>query len=354
MMKLALINTIKPMKGSGDGITEYTYQLYNALKKQNMVDMIYSLTESKRNNASGLVRANLNMRALMQNVQCKYDVFHITNQEVGFVSKQIKKKCVSPVVTTIHDISRFQVGLQLGMLQKTYNRMVKSYVKDAIMNSDFMLFDSQLTMSEVQKKFGAKKNGKVVNIGVRDSMIKSPMMKRPDDKKFNVGYVGSFAHHKNVMLLLQAANIVEDAGYSFNIYGSGTEYNHLLKYKEANGLKTVKFEGFAAENRIVQIFDSFDAFIFPSLYEGFGLPILEAQARGLPVIVYKKGKVSEEVRRYCFEAEDAAHMASILYDLRENGYDEKLRKKATAYARSFTWSKCAKETLKTYSRILNE
>ncbi|MEM3265162.1 MAG: group 1 glycosyl transferase, partial [Thermoplasmata archaeon] len=77
------------------------------------------------------------------------------------------------------------------------------------------------------------------------------------------------------------------------------------------------------------------------------------QARGLPVIIYKYGKIPKEVRKYCFEAESPEHMAQIIEELKENGYNEKLRKKATEYARSFTWEKCAKETLEIYKKILN-
>jgi alpha-1,3-rhamnosyl/mannosyltransferase len=111
--------------------------------------------------------------------------------------------------------------------------------------------------------------------------------------------------------------------------------------------------GFAPEGRKAQVYDNFDVFVFPSLYEGFGLPILEAQARGLPVIVYGKGRVSEEIRRYCFEAEDEAHMARIIRDLKENGYDERRRREAMAYARGFTWERCAEETVRIYKRVLN-
>ena len=82
------------------------------------------------------------------------------------------------------------------------------------------------------------------------------------------------------------------------------------------------------------------------------LPILEAQSRGLPVIIYKNGKIPKEVRKYCFEAESPEHMAQIIENIKENGYNEKLRKKATAYARSFTWEKTARETLKVYNKII--
>jgi len=122
--------------------------------------------------------------------------------------------------------------------------------------------------------------------------------------------------------------------------------------KEIKQNERIKFMGFAPEEKIVDIYDSFDAFVFPSLYEGFGLPILEAQARGLPVIIYKYAKIPKEVRRYCFEAESPEHMAQIIEQLKENGYDEKERKKAMEYARSFTWEKTAKMTLKVYKKVL--
>ena len=110
--------------------------------------------------------------------------------------------------------------------------------------------------------------------------------------------------------------------------------------------------GFAPENKLVDIYDSFNVFVFPSHYEGFGIPIIEAQSRGLPVIIYKYGKIPKEVRKYCFEAESPEHMAQIIEDLKENGYNEKLRKKATEYARSFTWERCARETFNIYQTVL--
>ena len=70
----------------------------------------------------------------------------------------------------------------------------------------------------------------------------------------------------------------------------------------------------------------------------------------MPVIVYKYGKVSREVKRYCFEAKSPEHMAQIIMHLKENGYNGRLRKKAMEYARGFTWEKCARKTLDVYNR----
>ena len=170
-------------RGSGDGITEYTYQLYNKLNKINSVESIYSLDQSKRNNVSGLLKANLEMRNKISRVKCEYDLFHVTNQEAGFVSKMLKKRCDEPVVTTIHDISRFRPELhRVGMLQRAYDRMVRSYVRDAVMRSDFLIFDSKLTMEEVRKKFGGDTQGKVVNIGVKDALINKPKYQKKEQQ----------------------------------------------------------------------------------------------------------------------------------------------------------------------------
>ena len=106
------------------------------------------------------------------------------------------------------------------------------------------------------------------------------------------------------------------------------------------------------EDSKLKTYDGFDAFAFPSLYEGLGHPILEAQSRGIPVIIYKYGKIPKEVRKYCIEAESSEHMVQIIENIKENGYNEKLRKKATEYARSFTWERCARETLTAYRSVL--
>ena len=161
--------------------------------------------------------------------------------------------------------------------------------------------------------------------------------------------------HKNVIFILQTAKILKQKlNYKFIIYGTGVDKGILLKFKENNNLNNVELKGYLKEENKINTYNNFDIFIFPSLYEGFGFPILEAQSHGLPVIIYKYGKIPKEVRKYCFEAESPEHMAQIIENLKENGYNEKLKKKATEYAGSFTWERCAKKTLEVYSNGHNK
>ena len=68
-------------------------------------------------------------------------------------------------------------------------------------------------------------------------------------------------------------------------------YNRDRIIKIAKGDKRIKFLGFASEHKLMSIYDSFNAFMFPSYYEGFVIPIIKAQSCGLPVIIYKYGKI---------------------------------------------------------------
>ena len=357
-MKLLIISAVKPCKGSGAGITEYTYQLSEYIKqliyKKDKIEFFYALDESKKNNIKGLLYTNTYFKKMIRKIpKDKYDIIHITDHEIGFAAKILKKgKNNAKIITTIHDISRFEKGLHRGISQKVYNKLVKGSIKNAIDYSDFILCDSYQTQDTLLETFGNIKNSKVVLPGISDKLINTPLSKRKIERKFIVGYVGALIKHKNVIFLLNSAKILKHKSeFKFLIYGTGVDKNLLLNFKENNNLENVELKGYLVEENKVKTYDSFNVFVFPSLYEGFGFPILEAQARGLPVIIYKYGKIPKEVRKYCFEAESPEHMAQIIENLKENGYNEKLKKKATEYARSFTWEKCARETLEVYKKV---
>ena len=150
--------------------------------------------------------------------------------------------------------------------------------------------------------------------------------------------------------MLEAFKHIESKQFEMHIYGK-LGYNRNKIIDIAKDDNRIKFMGFAPEDKLVDIYDSFNVFVFPSYYEGFGIPIIEAQSRGLPVIIYKKGKIPKEVRKYCFEAKSPEHMAHIIENIKKNGYNKKLMYKAMDYARNFTWERCARETLEVYKSV---
>ena len=114
-MKILIITTSKPYKGSGTGLTEYAYQLSEHLRLMlsngSSIDFLYSLSDSKRNNIKGLLYANTSFKKVIANVpKDKYDIIHITDHEIGFAAKIPKRK--------LH--KKFVVGY-IGALMKHKN-----------------------------------------------------------------------------------------------------------------------------------------------------------------------------------------------------------------------------------------
>ena len=358
-MKILLINNTMPYRGSGSGLTEYAYQLARHLKpllsESDSIGVLYALSKSERNNVRGLLISNTSFKRRIASIPTQeYDIIHILDHELGFAAKILKKfGNKARVLTTIHDLSRFEKGLHRGLAQMIYNHMVQGSVSDAVGYSDFLLCNSTQTCATIIAHFGQRASVKVVSHGTNDAIISTPLQKKKENGYFTTGYIGALMKHKNVLFILQAAKALESKPeYRFAIYGTGADKGILDKFRQDNALGNVKLRGHLDEDAKIKAYDSFNAFAFPSLYEGLGYPILEAQARGLPVIIYKYGKIPKEVRKYCFEAESPERMAQIIENLKKKGYKEKLRKAATEYARSFTWERCARETFVVYKKVL--
>lgn len=260
------------------------------------------------------------------------------------------RKGDATLLTTVHD---FQPILAPHLNDTTPKervwQLLINYGMKMSLESDYLIARSSLTMSDAVRLGYERRKITVISDGV-DERYLAKIPKKNQKRIFSVGYVGAFRKRKNVDFAIRAFRHIKDANIHLDIYGK-QEFGYGKLVAEAAGNKLVHFRGFAPEDKIVNIYDSFDAFVFPSLYEGFGIPIIEAQSRGLPVIIHKRSKIPEEVRRYCIEAEDEAHMAEIVSSLKQNGYSESKRKKSTEYARSFTWMKEAAETLRLYKKI---
>lgn len=118
--------------------------------------------------------------------------------------------------------------------------------------------------------------------------------------------------------------------------------------KESEEDPRIRIMGPAPDERLVEIYDSFDAFFFPTKEEGFGLPIIEAQARGVPVIVFKDARIPKEVREYYIEINDGFTSSNYIEFFKEK-YHDKLRNNAS----NFSWENTIKNLISTYKQIIS-
>lgn len=179
-------------------------------------------------------------------------------------------------------------------------------------------------------------------------------------------HVGGFSPHKNLGALVEAwAQLIRDekfrdvglvfAGdYETDSFFSG--HATLTRQIEKLGLREkVTFTGFAPDDDLTHLYNAASALVFPSLEEGFGLPLIEAMSCGTPVICSNRGSLPEIAGEagLCFDPTRPDELGGLLSRvLGDNAVAEKLSLAGLARAQQFTWKNAARKTLACFDAIL--
>jgi glycosyltransferase involved in cell wall biosynthesis len=164
--------------------------------------------------------------------------------------------------------------------------------------------------------------------------------------------------HKNLLRLLEAlALIPSERRPALVLPGYPTPHEEELKQRaeEVGVSADVRFVGWIPGDELDALYRAAACFVFPSLYEGFGLPVLEAMARGVPVACSDRGAIAEVAgdAARAFDPESARAIATAIESILGNpGEAERLRAAGYERARKFTWSETARLTLESYERAL--
>jgi glycosyltransferase involved in cell wall biosynthesis len=162
--------------------------------------------------------------------------------------------------------------------------------------------------------------------------------------------------HKNLVRLLEAVARMERRPLLV-LPGYATEHEQELRDRAAAlGISDdVRFLGWLGPDDLEGLYAVSSAFVMPSLYEGFGLPVLEAMARGVPTATSNRSSLPEVAgdAALLFDPEDVgaitAALESLLYD---PATAERLRAAGPQRAREFSWDRAARQTLDVYRRTL--
>jgi glycosyltransferase involved in cell wall biosynthesis len=164
--------------------------------------------------------------------------------------------------------------------------------------------------------------------------------------------------HKNLLALIGAlARIPTDERPVLVLAGYPTEHEAQLRERaQTLGIEDdVRFPGWLSDAEVEGLWAIADAFVFPSLYEGFGLPVLEAMARGVPVACSEASSLPEVAgdAALLFDPHDEAAIADALGRvLVDTQLAERLRAAGRKRVREFTWERTARATIDSYLRAL--
>lgn len=264
-------------------------------------------------------------------------------------------------VVTIHDLA---FKFFPDHFPKKDLRRLNFFTDYAVKNSDKIIAISNSTKNDLLKIYPKIKENKIKTIyhGYDKELFK-PDISEQEIKRVNskfqsriggtkfILYVGTIQPRKNIETLLEAFEILrrKEAHKNLNLVIAGSEGwlagNIVEKIKKNPGaMMTGKFE--TAD--LPALIAGAEVFVLPSLYEGFGLPVLEAMACGTPVAVADNSSLSEVAGNagILFDACSSEKIADVLLEIIENEkLRNSLREKGLERVKSFSWEKCAKETL---------
>jgi glycosyltransferase involved in cell wall biosynthesis len=118
--------------------------------------------------------------------------------------------------------------------------------------------------------------------------------------------------------------------------------------------KQTAFTGLVSDDRLIELYQRASLFVFPSLYEGFGLPVLEAMACGCPVICSNVSSLPEVAgdAAVLVDPKDAAKLADEMARvLTDESLQDELRRRGIRQASRFPWERTARETVAVYKRV---
>lgn len=171
-------------------------------------------------------------------------------------------------------------------------------------------------------------------------------------------YVGSLISHKNIPTLIKAFYKLKKYGLPHKLVITGKrgwKYKNIFEIiSKLNLQKDVVFTGYVQREDLPALYNAADLFVYPSLYEGFGLPPLEAMACGTPVITSNTSSLPEVVGNagIMVDPYDIDGLAKAMYEVLTNeGLRAELRKRGLERAKMFSWKKTAEETLNVYKGI---
>lgn len=276
---------------------------------------------------------------LLNKIKC--DIFHSPHYVIPFFYKNL-------TTVTIHDVIHLLFpSLPLKILRYyAYFQM-----RRALKVSRIVFTVSQSSKKDIVKFFPwAEKKIEVIYNGVDERFFEKANDELCYKFKRELGdyflYVGNIKPHKNIEVLLRAMKRLK--GIKLVIAGGVPNKKILYKIKKEGIEGKVVFVGFLTFDELAALYESSQAFVFPSLYEGFGLPPLEAMAKGVPVISSSASSMPEILKNgtiYFDPNSEDSLLEAMISVMESKSLREIIISEGRKVAQSYKWHESARKFL---------
>lgn len=374
-----LLNTKPSLLYNKTGVGYYVYNLYKELLKFN-IDVTPTINNASNNFIGSLSRISCQLRgfmgkyypdslvrylgdSLIKGTSCNdggisnFEIYHETSVD------HIPDFTI-PSVMNVYDMALFACP---QFFTKGFLNYAKANVSSNIMIAERIIVNTQFIQDEIMSLFQIQdKKIDVIPLApspffrqLDNPRIKTERLKQIGEKDF-ILYVGTVEPRKNLKILLKAYSLIK-AKYDISLVMAGVlrdDYKHeIATCLDDFGIKeNVVLSGYVSEETLLSLYNKAAVFVYPSLYEGFGLPPLEAMACGVPVIISDIPPLREVAgdAASAFSPKDFEELANLICKILES---ESLRsemvERGIRRAREYSWEKTAALTIQTYKKALD-
>lgn len=268
---------------------------------------------------------------------------------------------------TVHDLSFVRVPDSASPRLKSYLDVV---VPRSVINADHVLADSYATKKDLVELYGVPDEKVTVLLSgvdsrfyqVKDSsvLMTTRTLYNLDESSPYILSVGTVQPRKNYGLLIKALAQLRSKGYDLSLViagGKGWLEDPIYQTLHDEQMENyVHFIGFADEEHLPALYSGACCLAFPSLYEGFGLPVLEAMACGTPVITSNVSSLPEVAGDAAllvnpYNLDELVHALQRLID--DNDLRQQLIERGLERVKQFTWVKAARQLRQIYADLLD-
>jgi glycosyltransferase involved in cell wall biosynthesis len=364
-----IINTI-PLLSPLTGIGRYTYEISKRIKENNDLNTYFfygyyskSLLDVSKNSHSKILKKIISKNQFIKKIFRKlliltsnlYSSNFDLYWEPNFIPlENIKAK---KIVTSVHDFS--------FILYKDFHpkERIEYFEKNFFKNiyrSDAIICFSEFTKREILERIDIPSDRvEVIYHGIDHNLFQ---YKKNSDvnfalpKKF-ILCVGSIEPRKNLINLLKAYNNLDKKikqEYKLILTGFKGWQNQEIVSLISQNKDYIDYLGYISDEELVAVYNLATLFVYPSFYEGFGLPVLEAMACGTPVVCSNATSIPEvggDAVVYCdpYNVDDITEKIEML--LNDEILQKDMIKKGLERAKQFTWEKSYKKHLEFFKNV---